>query len=188
MLAERRRPIWKRYDATVVDEGQDFDANWWPLLEPLLAHPERDSLFVFYDDNQQVYRRKPGLPSGIRTMPLTINFRTTRAIQREIVGFYAGEIVPRPIGAPGEHPQFREYPEHDREGLRQCLRRLLAELRHGNVPTEHIVVLTPHAKDSTMLAAWERELGLTPTSHNGLVLWDYNLPFQRMGAPGSCFG
>ena len=44
-----------RYDAVIIDEGQDFDPVWWIGVEQLLKSPSEGALYIFYDDNQQIY-------------------------------------------------------------------------------------------------------------------------------------
>src|SRR5262249_5734804 len=43
----------RRYDAIIVDEGQDFRGHWWPAIDAWLAREGR--LQVFHDCNQRVY-------------------------------------------------------------------------------------------------------------------------------------
>ena len=43
------------YDAIVVDEAQDFLENWWLPLQFLLSEPNNGILYLFYDDNQNIY-------------------------------------------------------------------------------------------------------------------------------------
>lgn len=43
------------YDAIVVDEAQDFLENWWLPLQLLLSDPDNGILYLFYDDNQNIY-------------------------------------------------------------------------------------------------------------------------------------
>ena len=43
-----------RFDAVIVDEGQDFRDTWWDPLQLCLADPDRGVLYVFYDENQQL--------------------------------------------------------------------------------------------------------------------------------------
>lgn len=76
--------IWsgQRYQAIVVDEGQDFDRDWWPLIERLLEDKATTPLYVFFDDNQRLYARRPGIPSDVLIVPLSKNFRTTNRQNR----------------------------------------------------------------------------------------------------------
>ena len=45
-----------RYHAIVIDEGQDFEADWLLSLEALLFEPKEDVLYVFHDPAQAIYR------------------------------------------------------------------------------------------------------------------------------------
>ena len=45
-----------RYDAIVIDEGQDFDADWLVGLELLLENPDDGILWVFHDPGQALFR------------------------------------------------------------------------------------------------------------------------------------
>ena len=54
----------RRFDAIVVDEGQDFLDSWWVPLMLSLADPEGGILYVFHDDNQKLYRRSSEFPAG----------------------------------------------------------------------------------------------------------------------------
>ncbi len=64
-----------RYDAIVVDEGQDFEDDWWLLLQLLLNDPDAGILYVFYDSNQAIYPRPPGLPEDLVPYSLSENWR-----------------------------------------------------------------------------------------------------------------
>ena len=44
-----------RFGALIVDEGQDFAADWWLPLLLLLEDPDRSPLYVFFDDNQRIF-------------------------------------------------------------------------------------------------------------------------------------
>ena len=79
-----------RYNAIVVDEGQDFHENWWePLL--LTLKDVDGTFFVFKDDNQRIYRKTSQYLPGFKTEPLhlSVNLRNTqsifRATEREIL-------------------------------------------------------------------------------------------------------
>jgi hypothetical protein len=73
-------PESDRYDAFVVDEGQDFGEAWWPTLVQGLKDREHGRMFVFSDEGQRVFARK-GRPS-IDLAPITLdeNLRNTQPI------------------------------------------------------------------------------------------------------------
>ena len=45
----------ERYDAIVVDEGQDFLPDWWPCLDAALRDGGDGTLYAFYDPNQDIF-------------------------------------------------------------------------------------------------------------------------------------
>lgn len=92
----------RRFDAIVVDEGQDFLESWWAPLELCLADPAGGILYVFHDDNQQVYRRVSSFPARMSEIVLRENLRNTRRIHAVTTKFYRGE----PLRARG--PEGRE--------------------------------------------------------------------------------
>src|SRR5690606_2318225 len=75
-----------RFDAIVVDEGQDLDQEWWLPLLDLLRDRERGIVYVFGDANQDLYHaREPAelgvvMPESPPVFYLTENRRSTRAI------------------------------------------------------------------------------------------------------------
>jgi superfamily I DNA/RNA helicase len=92
----------RRFDAIVVDEGQDFLEGWWAPLQLCLADPDGGILYVFHDDNQQVYRRVSSFPVGMSEIVLCDTLRNTQRIHAATTRFYRGE----PLRAKG--PEGRE--------------------------------------------------------------------------------
>ncbi|MBX9856485.1 MAG: ATP-binding domain-containing protein [Gemmatimonadaceae bacterium] len=54
-----------RFDAIVVDEGQDFRLTWLPAIERLLTNRSAGTLFVFHDRMQKVQNRQPSIADGL---------------------------------------------------------------------------------------------------------------------------
>ena len=92
-----------RYDAIVVDEGQDFMWDWWTCLDLSLKDGDAGTLYAFYDPNQNISNRHP--PQALEIIPnrLLHNCRNTANIARYIAGLIRGEAQVRP-GAPGGAP------------------------------------------------------------------------------------
>ena len=80
-----------RFDAIVVDEGQDFADVWWVTLEELLRDPKNSALYIFYDQDQVIYRNRGAFPIPEPHFQLLHNCRSTRAIQ-----VAAGAYTPNP--------------------------------------------------------------------------------------------
>lgn len=90
-----------RYDAIVCDEGQDFREEFWVPLELLLVDYETSPLYVFYDDNQNIYARAGTFPIRDEPFSLTTNCRNTAPIHVAAYRHYKG-------GCRLAHPIFRE--------------------------------------------------------------------------------
>jgi hypothetical protein len=80
------------YNAIIVDEAQDFKADWWLTVEP---HLQDDNLYIFLDENQQIFG--PGsdiLPDGLTPYQLTDNCRNTKSIHSLAYSFLGeNEII-----------------------------------------------------------------------------------------------
>jgi hypothetical protein len=102
--AVRRRPDL-RFDAIVVDEGQDMREHWWAALDDLRATSEA-VLFVFLDSNQRVYPNAATLPRDVQLVPirLTANLRNTKNIHDVCQRHYDGPtmVAGGPDGQPVE--------------------------------------------------------------------------------------
>jgi hypothetical protein len=130
-----------RYDAIVVDEGQDFADLWWVTLEALQADPGSPRLAIFYDDNQRIYRRDSVYPIPEPHLSLTRNCRTTQAIH-ELAAQYIdgyGQCI-GPDGTPVEFVPVGSQGPLD--AVRRTVHRLTAD---EGIPLDQIVVLTPRS-------------------------------------------
>lgn len=73
-------PVDARFDAFVVDEGQDFDDTWWPALLAGLKDAATGGLFVFADEGQRVFARQGRPPVDLVPVPLDENLRNAKPI------------------------------------------------------------------------------------------------------------
>lgn len=94
-----------KFDAIIVDEGQDFRADYWMGLEMLLRDEEHSYFYVFYDPNQALYQSADYIRNVMHNehpMPLTMNCRNTKYIHDAAYKFYRGYPIdpPRIDGAP----------------------------------------------------------------------------------------
>lgn len=86
-----------RFDAVIVDEGQDFRADWLAALRLSLRDGDKSIFYVFFDDNQKVYGDREELLPELQRQPYKLirNLRNTRAIHRAFVPWYAGKVTRR---------------------------------------------------------------------------------------------
>jgi DNA helicase II / ATP-dependent DNA helicase PcrA len=174
---------WPTYDVVIVDEGQDIDESWWPVFEGCLNSLTESRLYIFYDDNQRIYRRKPALPENMGEMPLTINYRSTRAIHEEVIPYYEGHngVLPLPRGEIGDNPSFIPYNAENPNAQWQELRAQLKRLIDSGLPPEEIVILTPRGVDDTALRQLETQFQLlSHASMPGKVQWDTVYRFKGL--------
>jgi superfamily I DNA and RNA helicase len=141
-LAEAASRLGPRYDAIVVDEAQDFREWWWPALLSLHTDPDAGPLYVFADDNQNLYGGALPVDEDDRVGPIALNLRNTKRIGEFVSVFYRGDQQPIARGPEGDPVQILGY--EDDEGLARLLAVVLANLvEEEHVPLEDIVVLTP---------------------------------------------
>jgi superfamily I DNA and RNA helicase len=79
-----------RYDAIIVDEAQDFAAEFWLGLDTLLASETDSWLYVFFDHNQAIYADAPMPPINDAPFVLTANCRNTSIIHALAYRYYSG--------------------------------------------------------------------------------------------------
>ncbi len=139
-----------RFDAIMVDEGQDFQADEWVFVEGLLREAQQGILYIFLDDNQQVYSHQTAIPENMVTLQLGDNVRTTRSIHDHLVNFYHSDPPQRSLGPLGRQVQFVEMERDVAQTTRQVVSRLID---NDQIRPDDIVVLTPCDPRSSCLDA-----------------------------------
>jgi hypothetical protein len=172
LLADATRRLGPRYDAIVVDEAQDFRSWWWPALLSLHREPDDGPLFVFADDNQNLYGGgELPIDDELRIGPIAQNLRNTKEIAEFVSVFYEGKEKPTVKGPAGRPVEILGY--DDDEGLARLLGTVLRNLvEEEQVPMEDIAVLTPSGSGKSRLRA-RAEVGgyrLSETVEPGTVL------------------
>lgn len=104
----RALPRERRFDAIVVDEGQDFRPLWWEAVIALLVDRRGDGLYVFSDSNQSVYHRRAVRPLGMVPLSLRENLRNTKQIAN-LAGAFTGHEQ-RVRGLAGEPIELIDVP------------------------------------------------------------------------------
>ncbi len=77
------------YELVIIDEAQDFEKNWWELIEKIT---NKDSiLWVFSDSNQRIWNTTKPILDGI-DMPVKLFdvLRNTQEISKLALNFYDG--------------------------------------------------------------------------------------------------
>lgn len=143
-----------RYEAIVVDEGQDFGDEYWMPIEMLLADEEDSPLFIFSDPNQSVYRTAASFPIHGAPFFLTENCRNTSHIHKVAYTYYSGDEVDPPDieGAP---PQLIEAitPEQQAKKIKMFVSDLI---QNQKVASQEIAVLVFDDKKDLYYQAFQR--------------------------------
>ena len=174
-----------RFDAIVVDEGQDLDSVWWLPLLDLLRDPATGIVYVFGDANQDLYHaREPDelgvvMPESPPVFHLNENRRSTQAIHLFASRWATPSTdapAPMAVGPEGRSVETFTYTDGSVEECRRVLGTALRRIIDaGRVSASDVVVLTPRSNRSSWLMgadpveAWPYRL-MPEYGHEGAVL------------------
>lgn len=153
LLADAVSQLPDRFDAIVVDEGQDFHPLWWTVLEDLSVGGEAGALYVFYDSAQILFlpqELRPQFPEPAIHYRLTRNCRNTRRIA-EACGLVLGEqILTRPEAPEGVKPRVVLAPDAESQ-VAHCDRQLRQWISTGRFAPRQIAILSPRKPSESSL-------------------------------------
>jgi hypothetical protein len=150
-----------RYHAVVVDEGQDFDADWLASLNELLIDGREDVLYVFHDPAQAIFRADVVAQLGLDEYPLDVNCRNAQPIHRVVSKFAQGGLASEARRTGGREPELivAEDAAATVEALRQVLHRLRATDREQVNPWDIAVLTAARLEESAVWAVPGRAYG-----------------------------
>lgn len=148
----------RRYDAIIVDEGQDFRTEFWVTITCLLR--DNGLFYIFYDPDQNVFGTEMDFPIQDAPCLLEENCRNTKAIC-EYVGRHTSQPVRSMSRSPGGLP-VEEYLLPSAAGRRRKVGAILHHLvnEEGLAP-ERIVILGGHRLEGTSLPPGSMAGGFT---------------------------
>ncbi len=140
-----------RVDDVVVDEGQDFHASWWDVLQEMQRDQDDGRLFIFHDSAQEIFGRELSIPGEAVDYHLSRNYRNTWEIADVVHRLGRVDMIPCDKCPRGKAPSV--YPQGSGRNTRKQLEALLTQMltTQGLVP-EQIVILTPHTRKNSTLA------------------------------------
>lgn len=140
-----------RFDAIVVDEGQDFADTWWITLIELLRDPADGVFYIFHDEGQRLYQARSTFPFDSCSFELFNNLRNTRRIHRTAVRYLHAGPTPVADGPEGRKPEIvrPKADQTDADVLAAVVTGLVGE---QEVEPREIVVLTPRSQANSTLA------------------------------------
>ncbi|MGC6448790.1 MAG: NERD domain-containing protein [Rubripirellula sp.] len=137
-------PSEKRYDAIVIDEGQDFQPNWFIPIELLFKDENNARLFVFFDPEQQIqFDGDLSFPDMDIRYPLIANCRNP-----EKINDYCGKVINKDLksmeGMPeGRPPTIKEAVADSKRRSDLCVEQIKKWHSEGFKPSR-IAVLSPY--------------------------------------------
>lgn len=139
-----------QYGAVLIDEGHDFEPEWFKLVVQMVD-PSTNSLLVLYDDAQSIYGKSRrgfsfasvGIEARGRTTILKLNYRNTLEILTTARAFAASlldardtdedlapNLAPESAGRRGPMPELIQCDSRDAE-LRMVVTRIKDALARG---------------------------------------------------------
>jgi UvrD-like helicase C-terminal domain/AAA domain/Nuclease-related domain len=100
-VTEQRIPA-AQYGAVLIDEGHDFEPEWFKLLAQMVD-PSNNSLLLLYDDAQSIYGKKRsrafsfakvGIQARGRTTILRVNYRNSAEVLEYAYSFAREVLTP----------------------------------------------------------------------------------------------
>ncbi|MCT4617867.1 MAG: NERD domain-containing protein [Marinisporobacter sp.] len=109
----------KKYDAIIIDEGQDFEKEWLAFIVKCLRNPEHSHLLLASDGAQNLYNRKYTLKSiGIKASGRTVIMRENYRNTKEILD-YAHNFLIESIDAEDKNIEDNNYIINPKASLRE---------------------------------------------------------------------
>lgn len=137
-----------RYQAIVIDEGQDFPKPAFLAFRKLLEDPQQSPWYIFYDSNQAIYQRTTEYPLHVRPYLLTRNCRNTKYIHEAAYAFFRGEHAAELPEVDGECLILES--ETTLEAQADLVRKRVELLLHdeGLLPPQIVVLVAGHQSES----------------------------------------
>ena len=132
----------KLFDAIIVDEAQDFEDTWWVPLSDLLRDPKEGVFYVFFDNNQRLYKQIGNVPMEGDPFFLDENCRNTQHIHEQISRYIDSAENTTCEGPEGRPVEI--IPAPDKAAVRRELQKILHRLiNEQGIRPNDIVILTP---------------------------------------------
>ena len=154
-----------KFDAIVVDEGQDFHDLWWESLRSVFRDADNKACYyVFYDPNQNLFVDNPSLPDEFgRPYMLPTNCRNTVRIAAHCASLVGHENHTRDDAPEGEEPAMVPVGTL-REAVRvagERIRELCLSNRGGLKPSQ-VAVLAPASAEGF----WPKQFATVPLTRD----------------------
>ncbi len=156
----------ERFDAVVVDEGQDFHPLWWDSVELISKNPLEDPLYIFMDPAQQLFHvDAPTMPDLGKPFDLPCNCRNTNVIAAMCGKIIKKKIPVRVEALQGQDPRIvhAPTPEAQRAEVENQIKGWLSPT--AGLKTKQIAVVTRTSVENSSCASLVRIAGKKVSDH-----------------------
>jgi hypothetical protein len=167
-LLDAAQVVGRQYDALVVDEFQDFRAEWIEALRELSGRVPDAPLYLFGDYHQELYGRGFELPNDYAEYVLDVNCRSTAPINKRFEAIFDKPLAN--AGASGPEPVFSVVESSvEAEALVESfVTRLMAE--QGLRPEQIVVLSDKNDFISSMRERSVESWSFCPYGKTGIVV------------------
>jgi hypothetical protein len=152
-----------KFDAVIVDEGQDFHSDWWIPLELINAGSDEGTMYVFFDPNQNLYiGNDSSLPALGEPFSLPVNCRNTKSIA-ELCGTILDKEIPTKLDSPvGDIPEIIQL-DDSYEVQKQVEQRIHEWINKGKLKPNQVAILSPLKQSNSSLSNISKIKGIEIT-------------------------
>ena len=152
LLAQAVDHLPDRFDAVVVDEGQDFYPDWWWPLEVINSDGDTGPFYVFFDPAQNLFVDEDlAIPDLGKPYELPTNCRNTRKIAAVCGRIRGIDIRTREDAPEGVMCDIKFAPTAENQ-QRLCQEYLSEWIGRGKLKPKQVAILSPHDKARSSLA------------------------------------
>jgi len=137
-----------KYDAVIVDEGQDFQVEYWLTITEMVKNDEY--FYIFYDPDQNLWGVELDFPIKQKPFVLNENCRNTRIIFDQLKPLTRSQMSLSPDAPPGDPVIVSTIsnPVERRKKLGKILHDLVV---NQEIPRNRIVIIGGHSIEHTCI-------------------------------------
>ena len=155
----------QKFDAVIVDEGQDFYPNWWMPLEMINSEGEKGAMYVFFDPKQNLYvDQATSLPALGEPFQLPVNCRNTKLIAEHCSDILDVPVPTREDAPIGLKPEVT-YLDQDFKIKKQVERYVHEWVNKGKLTPQQVAILSPNKLPNSSLRGETKVKGVPLTDN-----------------------
>ncbi len=137
ILVDAAERAGARFDAIIVDEGQDFSSLWLEALQTLCERGSDTPFLILADEDQKLWERDWDTPEGFVMIDLSMNCRNAQPIAERVAATTGATTLAS--GASGPKPRWTDLQPSQKP--EKIVRRVVDRLLSENFERQDIVVL-----------------------------------------------